>query len=288
MHCSNGFIGETADSHFSLGGGFVAADKSGGMERDHFGDSKVFFDDLLAAGEVGQRAALRTVERLGSRKLESGTMPVLFDERISRSFAAILAGAISGSAVARGVTFLKDSLGEQLFDISVNVWDDPLRRRGMGSQSFDGEGVAVQKRKIIDAGCLTSWLLNSETATRLDMRSTGHASAGIGGPPGVSPSNFWFEQGNASPGELMKDMGNGLLVTDMFGPSFNQNTGDWSVGVAGFAIEKGERAYPVSEITVAGNMKDIFARLVLANDLEMRGSIGAPSIAVDALVVAGV
>jgi len=189
--------------------------------------------------------------------------------------------------VARGVSFLKDRLGSALFSRGVTLTDDPHRPRGLGSSAFDDEGVVNQVMNIIDDGVLTTWLLNSSTARQLGLETTGHASRGLAGPPGVSPSNLTLQPGSLDQAALMREAGAGVLVTSMFGPSLNSNTGDWSVGCSGCWFENGEIAYPVTEITVAGNLIDIYARLIPGSDLMRRGSADTPSILVDALAIAG-
>ena len=198
-----------------------------------------------------------------------------------------LIGAISGPSIARGTSFLKDKLGQQLFAKGIVISDDPHRPRGLGSSPFDDEGVANGPRNLIDDGVLTTWLLNTSSARQLGLTTTGHASRGLAGPPGVSTSNLTFHAGDRDQADLMRDAGAGLLVTSMFGPSLNGNTGDWSVGCSGFWFEGGEIAYPVNEITVAGNLLDIFARVVPGADLEIRGSANSPSLLVDGLAIAG-
>ncbi|MGZ5948440.1 MAG: metallopeptidase TldD-related protein, partial [Caulobacteraceae bacterium] len=189
---------------------------------------------------------------------------------------------------ARGTSFLKEKLGQPVFAPGVNITDDPHRRRGLGSSPFDDEGVANRATRLIEDGVLTTWLLNSSSARQLGLSTTGHASRGLAGPPGVSTSNLTLTPGARSQAELMADAGSGLLVTSMFGPSLNGNTGDWSVGCSGFWFEDGQIAYPVNEITVAGNLIDIYGRLVPGSDLEIRGSTNSPSLLVDALAIAGV
>jgi PmbA protein len=233
--------------------------------------------------EAGARAAAR----LGARKIASTTAPVIFENRLAASLLGPLMGAISGPSVARGVSFLKDKLGQPVFAKGVNIVDDPHKPRGLGSSPFDDEGVANELRVIIDDGVLTTWLLNSASARQLGMDTTGHAARGLAGPPGVSTSNFTLMPGQKDQAGLMRDAGAGLLVTSMFGPSLNANTGDWSVGCSGFWFEGGELAWPVTEITVAGNLHDIYARLVPGSDLEIRGSTNAPSLLVDGLAIAG-
>jgi len=243
--------------------------------------------DLPQAQAIGAEAGRRAASRLGARKIASTTAPVIFENRLAAALLSPLVGAISGPSIARGTSFLKDRLGQPVFAKGVTVTDDPHRRRGLGSSPFDDEGVANAPRNLIDAGVLTTWLLNSSSARQLGLSTTGHASRGLAGPPGVSPANLTLQPGSADRAQLMRDAGTGLLVTSMFGPSLNGNTGDWSVGCSGVWFEAGEPAYPVAEITVAGNLIDIYARLVPGADLEFRGSANAPSLLVDGLAIAG-
>jgi PmbA protein len=212
---------------------------------------------------------------------------VIFEARLAASLMGPLIGAISGPSVARGVSFLKDKLGQAIFAKGVAVVDDPHRPRGLGSSPFDDEGVVNQPMRLIDDGVLTTWLLNSSTARQLKLASTGHASRGLAGPPGVGPANLVLEAGTMDQAALMKAAGSGVLITSTFGPSLNSNTGDWSVGCSGHWFENGQIAYPVTEITVAGNLLDIYKRLVPGSDLEVRGSADSPSVLIDALAIAG-
>jgi PmbA protein len=286
MVTSAGFLGSRRASRFSIGASAIAGDENG-METGYDGRSTRWEADLPPPEDMGAEAGRRAAARLGARKIASTTAPVIFENRLAGSLMGPLIGAISGPAIARGNSFLKDKLGQQVFAKGIVVEDDPHRKRGLGSAPFDDEGVANGAKKLIDDGVLTTWLLNSSSARQLGLTTTGHASRGLAGPPGVSTSNLTFQPGDRDQAGLMKDAGAGLLITSMFGPSLNGNTGDWSVGCSGFWFEDGEMAYPVSEITVAGNLVDIYARLVPGSDLEIRGSSNAPSILVDALAVAG-
>jgi PmbA protein len=286
MVTSGGFRGVHQASGFSIGASAIAGDESG-METGYDGRSTRWQSDLPAPESLGAEAGRRAAARLGSRKIASTTAPVIFENRLAGSLMSPLIGAISGPAIARGASFLKDKLGQQIFAKGVVIRDDPHRVRGLGSSPFDDEGVANQPHNLIDDGVLTTWLLNSSSARQLGLATTGHASRGLAGPPGVSVSNLTFQPGTRSQAELMADAGAGLLVTSMFGPSLNANTGDWSVGCSGFWFENGEIAYPVSEITVAGNLLDIFGRVTPGSDLEIRGASNAPSLLVDALAIAG-
>lgn len=286
MVTSGGFSGVHRASGFSLGASAIASDETG-MENGYEGRSVRWESDLPDPQSIGSEAGRRAASRLGARKIASTTAPVIFENRLAASLMGPLIGAISGPSIARGTSFLKDKLGKPIFGEHVTITDDPHRKRGLGSSPFDDEGVANRTLALIDKGVLTTWLLNSSSARQLGLTSTGHASRGLAGPPGVSTSNLTLEPGEKSLAELMKDAGSGLLVTSMFGPSLNGNTGDWSVGCSGFWFEGGEIAYPVTEITVAGNLIDIYGRLVQGSDLQIRGSSNAPSLLVDKLAIAG-
>ncbi|HEY2357255.1 MAG TPA: TldD/PmbA family protein [Phenylobacterium sp.] len=286
MVTSAGFSGLHSASAFSLGASAIAGDE-GGMETGYEGRSVRWQSDLPQADAIGAEAGRRAAGRLGARKIASTTAPVIFENRLAVSLLSPLIGAISGPSIARGTSFLKDKLGQPVFAKGIAITDDPHRLRGLGSSPFDDEGVANAPLSLIDDGALTTWLLNTSSARQLELTTTGHASRGLAGPPGVSTSNLTLQPGARSQAELMRDAGAGLLVTSMFGPSLNGNTGDWSVGCSGFWFDGGEIAYPVNEITVAGNLIDIYGRLVPGSDLEIRGSSNAPSILVDALAIAG-
>jgi len=283
---SHGFCGRHRASAFQVSAQAIAGEGAT-MEQGHEGRATRWAGDMPTARGIGAEAGRRAVSRLGARKIASTTAPVIFENRLAASLLGPLIGAISGPSVARGVSFLKDKLGEALFAKGVWLSDDPHRVRGLGSSPFDDEGVANQPMDIIAAGVLTTWLLNASSARQLGLETTGHASRGLAGPPGVSTSNLTLAPGDLDQAALMREAGRGLLITTMFGPSLNANTGDWSVGCAGDWFEDGEIAYPVTEITVAGNLIDIYGRLVPGADLEIRGSANAPSILVDALSIAG-
>jgi PmbA protein len=283
---SGGFSGLHRASSFSISASAIAGDDEG-MENGSDWRATRWRSDLPAARSIGVEAGRRAAQRLGARKIASTTAPVIFENRLAASLLGPLIGAISGSSIARGTSFLKDKLGKPVFAPGVSVLDDPHRPRGLGSSPFDDEGVANGVHALIDNGVLTTWLLNTGTARQLEMETTGHASRGLAGPPGVSPANLTLQPGTADQAQLMKQAGCGLLVTSMFGPSLNGNNGDWSVGCSGFWFEGGEPAFPVTEITVAGNLIDIYARLVPGSDLVIRGSSNAPSLLVDDLAIAG-
>lgn len=286
MVTSTGFSEGYQTSHFSLYTSAIAGDGDG-MERAGEGRSVRFRADLPDPVAIGREAGQRAVERLGARKIESTTAAVIFDHRIAGSVLGPLINAVAGPAIARGVSFLKTKLGQPVFSPRVTITEEPHRLRGLGSAPYDDEGVANHDRAVIDKGVLTTWLLNTSSARQLGLETTGHASRGLAGPPGVGVSNMTVQPGDLDQAALMREAGKGLLVTAMFGPSLNANTGDWSAGVSGFWFEGGVIAYPVNEITVAGNLVDIYARLIPGADLEFRNAANSPSLMVDGLAIAG-
>ena len=283
---SHGFDGVHAGTAFSLGAG-VIAEKDGGMERGGESRTVRHLADLPDAAAIGAVAGQRAVARTGPRKIASTTATVIFENRVAGQVLSPLVGAIGGPSIARGTSFLKDRLGQRVLPEGVDLIDDPFRPRGLGSAPFDDEGVAVQRRKLVDDGVITTWLLNSASAAQLGLTSTGHASRGLAGPPGVSIHNLHMAPHELDLAGLMAEAGTGLLVTSMFGPSLNPNTGDWSAGISGFWFEGGEIAYPVSEITVAGGLIDLYARMRPGSDLEFRGSFNVPSLSFDRVAIAG-
>ncbi|PZU74878.1 MAG: modulator protein [Brevundimonas sp.] len=283
---SHGFDGAYQGSAFSLGVG-VIAEKDGAMERGGESRSTRHLSDLPGAEAIGRTAGERAAARVGARKIASTTAPVIFDNRMAGQIVSPAIGAISGPSIARGTSFLKDRMGQRVFAEGVSLIDDPFRRRGMGSTPFDDEGVSVERRALFDDGVLTTWLLNSAAARQLGLETTGHASRGLAGPPGVSTHNLHMEPGQRDLAGLMADAGTGLLITSMFGPSLNGNTGDWSAGVSGFWFENGVIAYPVNEVTVAGKLTELYLRMVRGSDLEFRGAFNVPSLMFDAVAIAG-
>jgi PmbA protein len=265
----------------------VLAGSGTAMERDYDFTSARHFEDLGPAQEVGRVAAERALKRLNPRKVKSCSVPVVFDPRDSMSLVGHFAGAINGISVARGTSFLKDKMGEQIFRRGVRVIDDPHRKRGMRSKPFDGEGVANRKTALIDNGVLQTWVLDTAAARQLKLKSTGHAARGTGGPPSPSTTNLYMEAGALTPKELIADITQGLYVTELIGMGVNGVTGDYSRGAAGFWIENGEITYPVSEITIAGNLKDMFRNLTPANDLVFKYGTNAPTLRVEGMTVAG-
>lgn len=283
---SNGFAGGYGVSRRSLSVSVLAGEGTG-MERDYDYHSTVYGSDLESPEEIGQRAGRKTVAKLNPRKVKSQAVPIIFDPRLSGGFVGTLCGAISGAAIARGTSFLKDRLGKELFGPGIRIVEDPHVRRGMRSKPFDAEGLANHRRNLIEDGVLTTWILDLRSARQLGLSPTGHATRGTSGPPAPSPTNVYMEAGPLSPKELMADIKEGLYVTEMMGQGVNGVTGDYSRGAAGFWIENGEIAYPVSEITIAGNLKDMYRRLTPASDLHLRHGIDAPTLRIDGMTVAG-
>ena len=283
---SNGFAAHKTSGDSSMAA-VAIAERDGAMERDFESSSERLLAKHKSPEWIGAEAGRRAASRLGARKLDSQTAPVIFDKRLSNRLLGAFIGAISGPAIARGVSFLKDKMEKPVFAAGVDVVDDPLRLGGFGSRGFDGEGRPVKRTALVKDGVLTQWLLNGPAARQLGLTPNGFASMGFGDPPGVTTSNLDILAGKRSFEELMKDAGNGLLVTDMFGPSLNPNTGDYSVGVSGFWFENGERAYPVSEVTVAGDLPSMLLRAIQGSDLEIRGSTNAPSLLIDGMALAG-
>lgn len=283
---SHGFAGGYTQSNHGLSASVLAGTGSG-MERDYAHHSARHAAMLESPEAIGRLAGERAVSRLNPGKVTSGAMPVVFDRRVSASLIGHLLGAIAGSSITRKTSFLLDALGSQIFAKSVTICDDPHRPRGLRSRPFDGEGLPVFPTKLIDAGMLETWLLDSASARQLGMEPTGHASRGIGGAPGVTPSNLYMQPGVIPPETLVGEIEHGILVTELIGQGVNGVTGDYSRGAAGYLIEKGEITRPVSEITIASNLKAMFLALTPANDLEFRYGINAPTLRIDGMTVAG-
>lgn len=283
---SGGFVGSYAATAQSLSCG-VLAGTGDGMERYFEGTSARHGEDLDSASFIGQTAGEKAVRRLGAKKAKSQSVPVIYDPRLSAGLVGHFVGVITGGTVARGSSFLKDKMGEQVFAKGITIVDDPHRMRGLGSRPFDGEGVANRRWELAKDGRLETWLLNTATARQLGLETTGHASRGTGGPPGISTTNLYMEPGTLTPEELIADIREGFYVTDLIGSGISGVTGDYSRGAGGFWIENGEITYPVNEITVAGNLKDMFLNLTPANDLEFKRRTNAPTIRVDGMTIAG-
>ena len=286
LAASNGFSGGYTRSDRGLS--CVAISGTGAdMERDYDYDSRIFQADLRDAEEIGRQAAARAVERTGARKPKTGSFPVLFDERIASSLVGHISQAVNGAAIARGSSWLRDALGEQVLPDGISLIEDPRRPRAFSSRMFDAEGLATQRRAIIDNGVLTGWTLDLANARKLGLDSTASASRGTSAPPSPSLSNLALTQGDKSRADLIRDMGTGLLITSMIGSTVNPNTGDYSRGASGFWVENGEITYPVNECTVAGNLRDMLLRMIPANDARAHLSHVVPSILIEGLTLAG-
>jgi PmbA protein len=286
LAASNGFSGGYRRSGYSLSCAVLGGEGTG-MERDYEWSSAVHLEDLMAPSRVGRNAGKFCVRRLNPRKAKSARVPVVYDRRVSGGLIGHLAGAINGRAVARGTSFLKDKMGEKVFADGVRVLDNPHRKRGLGSRPFDAEGLPTKRYAVIDDGRLTTWLLDLAAARQLKLKPTGHAARGTSGPPSPTTSNFYIEKGKLSVDELIGDIKSGLYITDLIGFGVNGVTGDYSRGASGFWIENGKLAWPVSGITVAGNLKDMFLNMTPANDLQFKSSTNAPTIRIEGLTVAG-
>lgn len=286
LAATNGFAGGYRRSHFGLSVSVLAGEGTA-MERDDDFTSGVYRSDLEDPAAVGRQAGERAVRRLHPRKAATAKLPVVYDPRVANSLIGHLAGAINGAAIARGTSFLKDQMGAAILPKGMDLVDDPHRRRGFRSRPFDGEGIASTTRKLVEDGVLRSWVLDLRSAHQLGLASTGHAARGTSSPPSPSTTNLYLAPGEHSPEELIGAIRQGLYVTDLMGFGVNGITGDYSRGAAGFWIENGKLAYPVSEMTVAGNLKEMFRHLVAANDLRFRYGTDAPTLIVESMTIAG-
>ncbi|MFL6776767.1 MAG: TldD/PmbA family protein [Sphingomicrobium sp.] len=282
---SGGFSGAYRSSGHGCSSSVIAGE-GGAMQRDHAWHSAHHLADLESAVEIGRRAGERAVARLNPSRPRPGKYPVIFDPRVSSTLLGHLSGAISGSSIARKTSFLQDSLGERVFAAGVSIVDDPLRRRGLRSRPFDGEGVRVARQELVSDGVLQMWIAESASARQLGIAPTGHAARGVGGAPSASPSNFYLAAGNRSREELLAAVPEAVLVIELIGQGVNPVTGDYSRGAVGFMVRGGEIAEPVAEITIAGNLKEMFASLEPASDLEFRRGVDAPTILVPEMTVA--
>ena len=257
------------------------------MERDYNGEGRIFAADMPSAAEIGRIAGERTVERAGPSKPPTGSYPVLFDERISSSLIGHLISAINGSMIARGSSWAKDLMDKQVLPETLSLIEDPHRVRISGSKPFDAEGLATQRRAVVENGILKSWTLDLATARKLGLESTANASRGTSAPPSPSAGNLSLTQGDKSRADLIADMGTGLIVTSMIGSTINPNTGDYSRGASGFWVENGVITGPVNECTIAGNLRDMLLRMIPANDARAHLSRVVPSILIEGLTIAG-
>lgn len=283
---SHGFSGSYQASRFGRSVGVIAGEGTK-MERDHDFDSRLYAADLDAPEEIGRRAGERAVRRLNPRQVDTGSnVTVVFDPRVARGFVGHIAGAINGAAVARKTSFLRDRMGEQVLKAGLNITDDPLRIRGSASRPFDGEGVKGERLVMIEDGVLKHWFLSSSAARELGLSTNGRGSRG-GTAVSPSSSNLALEPGEISPEDLIRSVGTGFYVTELIGHGVDMITGEYSRGASGFWIENGELAYPVSEVTIASNLKDMFMRVTAANDIDRKFGVAAPTIAIQGMTLAG-
>jgi PmbA protein len=283
---SAGFAGRQVRTSHSVSAAALAGSGTA-MQRDYDSHSTVHLADLDEPSKIGHSAGERAVARLNPSRPKTARLPVVYDPRVAGSLLGHLAGAINGAGVARGTSFLKDKLGQRIFASGIEVHDDPLRVRGLRSRRFDGEGTPTEARDLIADGVLTTWLLDGRSARQLGMVSTGHAARGTGGPPSPSPTNLYLDAGPLSPAELMADIKLGLYVNELIGMGVNGVTGDYSRGAAGFMIRDGAIAEPVAELTIAGNLLEMFAHLTPADDLRFRRGTDSPTVRVDGMTMAG-
>lgn len=283
---SHGFSGSYMASRFGRSVSVIAGEGTK-MERDYDFDSRLYFADLDDAGTIGRRAGERAVKRLNPRQVETGSnVTVVFDPRIARGFVGHIAGAINGAAVARKTSFLRDRMGQQVLKSGLNITDDPLVVRGSSSRPFDGEGVSGERLVMIEDGVLKHWFLSTSTGRELGLPTNGR---GVRGGNSVTPAstNLALEPGDIAPEDLIRGIGNGFYVTELIGQGVNMITGEYSRGASGFWIENGELAYPVSEVTIASNLKDMFMRLTPASDIDRKFGVASPTIAIEGMTLAG-
>ena len=283
---SHGFRGAFLGSSRALSMTAIAGEGTG-MERDYDYSAVRHGADLENADKIGRTAGERAVARLNPRKVSTRKVPVVFDPRVAGTLVSHLAGAVNGASVARKTSFLRDKMGAKLFADGIRIIDDPLRKRGLRSRPFDGEGVAGKKLALVEDGVLRSWLLDCATARELNLTTTGHAQRGTSSTPSPGPSNLHMEAGKLGPEQLIADITDGFYLTDLIGMGVNMVTGDYSRGASGFWIENGKRTYAVSEVTIAGHLLDMFRTLTPANDLEFRYGTNAPTLRLEGLTVAG-
>lgn len=283
---SHGFAAAYAGSSHGVSAQMLAGEGAG-MQRDYHYSSARYRSDLDDPTAVGAEAGRRAVARLNPERLKSGAMPIVFDRRVSASLIGHLAAAINGASIARGTSFLKDALGTKVFDGSIAIIDDPLRPRGLRSRPHDGEGLPTHVTRLIDGGVLTGWIADSAAARQLGIAPTGHASRGVSGPPGAGLSNVHLAAGSVSRDALIADIAEGFLVTELIGQGVNTLTGDYSRGASGFVIRGGQIGGAVDGVTIAGNLKDMFAALIPADDLLFEHAINVPTVRIGGMTLAG-
>ena len=283
LSSSNGFSNSYIRTNFSAGLSVIAGEGTK-MERDYEYQSQIHNEDLDSPKEIGKKAGKRAIARLNPKKVKSSSVPIILDPKVSGSLVSLFSGGISGQSIARGTSFLKDKMNKKLFNKNIEIIDNPLMLRGHRSRIFDSEGVKTNKIYLVKNGELLSWILDSNTSKQLKMKNTGHAT---GSPPNPAASNIYINAGKIKNTEMIKTLKNGFYITEMMGMSFNQVTGDYSRGATGFWIENGEKIFPVSEVTVAGNIIEMFKTITPASDLKFTTGIDAPTLMIDNMTVAG-
>lgn len=284
---SNGFSGSYGTSSCGLSVSVVAGSGMA-METDYDYDSARRVSDLRAAADIGKVAGERAVRRLNPRKVKTAQVPIVFEDREARSLLGAFLSGINGASIARKASFLQERMGQQVFTNTVNIIEDPLIVGGPRSRPFDAEGLAPQRRALIENGRLTGWILDLRSARQLGLAPTGNATRGVSSPPGPGTSNVWLEAGAQSPEDMIAEIKDGFYLTSFLGHGLNLVTGDFSRGASGFWIENGKLAYPVSEVTIAGNLSDMFQKLRPASDLKRRFGMDTPTVRVDGMTVAGI
>ena len=282
---SHGFVGHYVGSRFGRSASVIAGEGTG-MERDYEYSSRPHFADLDSAEEIGRKAGERVVRRLGARKARTGSVDVIFDPRVARGIAGHLAGAINGASVARKTSFLRDKMGKQVASARITVTDEPALMRGQASRPFDGEGVAGEKLLMVEKGVLNHWFLSTSAAKELGLTTNGRG-ARSGSSVSPSSTNLALEAGETAPEEMIGSLKTGFYVTEVFGQGVDMITGEYSRGASGLWIENGELAYPVAEVTIASNLKDMFLRMVPADDLDRNYATASPTLLIEGMTLAG-
>jgi len=265
----------------------LIAGRGTSMEREYEFASSVFEKDLTKASLIGKKAGELAVKKLNPKKIKTSKIPVIFSPRVANSFLKHLSSAINGNSITRGTSFLKKKLNKKVFSSDINIIDDPLKKRGLQSKPFDGEGLETKKTQIIKNGELKTWFLDLATAHQLKLKSTAHASRNISSPPTPNPTNLYFEPGIISPKNLIGNIKKGVYLTELMGSSVNLTNGDYSRGSSGFLIDKGEITHPINGITIADNLNEMFKKIILANDLEFKHGLNSPTMLVEGMIVAG-
>ena len=287
LSTSNGFSGGYKKSNFSISCSAIAGNELS-MQTDYDYDSKVFFKDLKGTSLVGEQAAENTVSKCNPKKIKTCKSDVVFDPRVSKTLLSHISSLVNGSSIARGSSFLSEKMNAKIFGREINIIDNPSILKGLGSKPFDDEGCEMKSFNIIENGILRSWILDTTTSQQLGIKSNSRASRGMSSSPSPSPTNMFIENGTISKDEIINNIKDGFYVTDLIGQGVNLITGDYSRGAGGFKIENGKISFPINEVTIAGNLKDMFHRMIAANDLEFKYSLNSPTILIEGMTIAGI